>query len=179
MRMTRCGSSSDSRQRSRSSPSPPLAAAAMDCHGQWPRAAGADSCPTHLTLGQDATRGGRTFLFLLTLRRNCPADCPHNGTRRGSALWTFRERRNPAGRRKSIRDRLWESRLESRTAELILPAGAGGPIWWLQSWSQPHGPRRHARLVGKERREWFWRVRGPYGRQRWIRASDLRAKEGG
>jgi hypothetical protein len=30
----------------------------------------------------------------------------------------------------------------------------------------------------KERREWFGRVRGKDGRQRWIRATDLRPKEG-
>jgi hypothetical protein len=35
---------------------------------------------------------------------------------------------------------------------------AGGTLdWWV-----------------KERREWFGRVRGPDGRQRWIRAVDLR-----
>jgi hypothetical protein len=31
----------------------------------------------------------------------------------------------------------------------------------------------------KERREWWGRVRGADGRQNWIRAADLRAKEGG
>ena len=31
----------------------------------------------------------------------------------------------------------------------------------------------------KERREWCGRVRGADGRQNWIRAADLRAKEGG
>jgi hypothetical protein len=30
----------------------------------------------------------------------------------------------------------------------------------------------------KERREWWGRVRGADGRQKWIRAADLRAKEG-
>jgi hypothetical protein len=39
---------------------------------------------------------------------------------------------------------------------------AGGTLdWWV-----------------KERREWFGRVRGQDGRQRWIRATDLRPKEG-
>jgi hypothetical protein len=39
---------------------------------------------------------------------------------------------------------------------------AGGTLdWWV-----------------KERREWFGRVRGKDGRQRWIRATDLRPKEG-
>ena len=38
---------------------------------------------------------------------------------------------------------------------------AGGTLdWWV-----------------KERREWFGRVRGKDGRQRWIRATDLRPKE--
>jgi hypothetical protein len=38
---------------------------------------------------------------------------------------------------------------------------------------------RPARLVGEGRREWWGRVRGPDGRQEWIKASDLRpAKEG-
>jgi hypothetical protein len=39
---------------------------------------------------------------------------------------------------------------------------AGGTLdWWV-----------------KERREWFGRLRGKDGRQRWIRATDLRPKEG-
>ena len=39
---------------------------------------------------------------------------------------------------------------------------AGGTLdWWV-----------------KERREWFGRVRGKDGRQRWIRATDLRPQEG-
>jgi hypothetical protein len=39
---------------------------------------------------------------------------------------------------------------------------AGGTLdWWV-----------------KERREWFGRVRGKDGRQRWIRATDLRPREG-
>jgi hypothetical protein len=38
--------------------------------------------------------------------------------------------------------------------------------------------RRHARLVVKERQEWLGRVRGPDGRQRWIRAVDLRQASG-
>jgi hypothetical protein len=29
----------------------------------------------------------------------------------------------------------------------------------------------------RERREWFGRVRGPDGRQRWIKAADLRQKD--
>jgi hypothetical protein len=37
---------------------------------------------------------------------------------------------------------------------------------------------RHARLVVKERQQWLGRVRGPDGRQKWIKATDLRpAKE--
>jgi hypothetical protein len=31
----------------------------------------------------------------------------------------------------------------------------------------------------KERHVWLGRVRGPNGRQQWIKAADLRAKEGG
>jgi hypothetical protein len=31
----------------------------------------------------------------------------------------------------------------------------------------------------KERQEWWGRVRGANGRQRWIEAADLRVKEGG
>jgi hypothetical protein len=39
---------------------------------------------------------------------------------------------------------------------------AGGTLdWWV-----------------KERQQWLGRVRGPDGRQRWIKASDLRRKEG-
>jgi hypothetical protein len=41
--------------------------------------------------------------------------------------------------------------------------GGGTLDWWV-----------------KERREWLGRVRGPDGRQRWIKAADLRpAKENG
>ena len=31
----------------------------------------------------------------------------------------------------------------------------------------------------KDRQEWFGRVRGADGRQRWVRAGDLRPREGG
>jgi hypothetical protein len=40
-------------------------------------------------------------------------------------------------------------------------AAAGQLDWWV-----------------RERKEWFGRVRGPDGRQRWIKAVDLRLKEG-
>ena len=41
------------------------------------------------------------------------------------------------------------------------------------------GPRRHARLLGQRTPGVVGRVRGPNGRQKWVKAADLRpAKEG-
>ena len=42
----------------------------------------------------------------------------------------------------------------------------GGQLdWWVKEWV-------------KERQEWLGRVRGKDGRQRWVRAADLRPQEG-
>jgi hypothetical protein len=46
--------------------------------------------------------------------------------------------------------------------ELATWSAAGTLDWWV-----------------RERREWFGRVRGPNGRQRWIKAADLRLADEG